>query len=232
MKFFGCLTVLLSVAVGPRCVANLLTNPDFQVDDYAVGVVNIYDQWGWDPATIVSAERGLTPHSGTRMLRIDGTSLNPNGDGTGGTPYQFVSLLPYAALVDAGELQLRASYYANRVAGDSETDTEFVLTLRAYIGDVSQQNTPEFGKSGTSLMSDSDPSTWEKISLTWQVPAGTDYLGILPYPVENVHNDIFGSGQEFDGHYIDSVTLEVIPEPGVFALWIVGLAVLRRFLQR
>ena len=43
-------------------------------------------------------------------------------------------------------------------------------------------------------------------------PAGTDYLAVRLLTSENVYNET--SGQEFDGHYFDDVSLTFITIPG------------------
>ena len=58
------------------------------------------------------------------------------------------------------------------------------------------------------------------------IPAGTDYLALCLMAIEDVMNDL--GHPEFDGHYFDDVSLDlvVVPEPSAVAMLGGGLACL------
>ena len=70
------------------------------------------------------------------MLRFltSGGSLSNRGSDI----WQLVDLRSKAAEIAGGGVSVRASAFFNRVAFDTETDTEFRLGLRAYEGTTSQ----------------------------------------------------------------------------------------------
>jgi len=62
-----------------------------------------------------------------------------------------------------------------------------------------------------SIDSDSNPSTWEEISVEIPLPAGVSYFALGVAPIENVVNDV--GSPEFAGHYGDAISLEVVVLP-------------------
>lgn len=76
------------------------------------------------------------------------------------------------------------------------------------------------------LFSDGDPLTWENISVDLILPIETDFIAIDVLAGENIFND--ASGEEFDGHYADAVSLTIIPEPATLLLVGLGALTLRR----
>ena len=85
---------------------------------------------------------------------------------------------------------------------------------------------------GAGVDTDGDPSTWEIASASLLLPIGTDSLAVRLTTSENVFND--GSYPEFDGHYADVVSAEmvIIPEPATLLLLLGGGAVLLRRRQK
>ncbi len=92
---------------------------------------------------------------------------------------QLFDLSSLSTQIDAGLVTANASYLANRVSGDAQTDTEFVAVLKAHDGalanfpsDILSPLASQFG----STITDGDVSTWETVSVQWLIPAGTNYL--------------------------------------------------------
>jgi len=233
MKALGYMFVLLGMVASSQLRANLLTNPDFETPESVGGILTTTGDWGWDHGSIVGLENGVSPQSGSLMLRFDSTQPNGGAAGDGSEILQLLDMTPYSTQIANGTAYLTGSAYFNRVAGDADTDTLFGLRFVAYSGSPADQPTTstELGSSSSNdlgdFISDPDPGTWERVSHSWQVPTGTTYVKFIVEALENVTND--GVSPEFDGHYADNVVADVVPEPGVFALLIVGLAILRRF---
>jgi len=142
------------------------------------------------------------------MLRFDAT--NAAGAAPGSVNSDMQHLLSVCDIPDvaAGLARAVVSASFNRVAGDAETDRLFGLRLRAYSGLPSSYDaTGELAGSEVTLLSDSDPATWESAATSLDLPADTSFLAIWLYASEDVFND--GVAPEFDGHYADEVVLTV-----------------------
>ena len=79
---------------------------------------------------------------------------------------------------------------------------------------------------GEISLTDGVLETWEFVSTTMQIPSATDFLVVKIQSSENIFND--SSGTEFDGHYADSISLTIVPEPTTMALFGAGLIFLIR----
>ena len=211
MSILRCALMCLPLLLPEFAAAALLVNGGFEISESTTGFGPTgFGDWEHDESSIVSAENGVIPFSGNQMLKFIGT--NPNGaiTGSGSEVWQFVD----ASSIPAGS-RVGLTGYFNRVEGDSQTDTVALIRVSAHSGNPTNFfNTPNppVIRSETFLFSDSDASTWEKLSIEpLEVPANTDYLAVLVVASENVFND--SSSPEFDGHYIDAVSLFVVPEP-------------------
>jgi len=219
-------------ALVPPCV---LANHDFEIPELiSGGPPTTFADWAGDQGSVSPATLGITPHQGNSMLRFEGTAANgPSAASIGSEVWQLVDLSPWATQIAAGILQVDFEYYANRVAGDSETDTRFSARLQAQSGTPNAfpaSLTTPLGVTDVSLFSDALPSSWELISTTMVVPAGTTYIAARAAAIENIVND---AANEFDGHFADSscIRISLIPEPSSMALAVaavLGLVVRRR----
>ena len=171
--------------------------------------------WGVDVTEVTEAVQGITPAEGKRMLHFLCTAPDnfPGCDDLGilqSDLHQFVDLSAIADVVASGSAVAHAEVSFNRVAGNRQTDTEFHFRIAAYVGPVGNFRIGEIIDFGSvRFLSDSDPLTWERVSVEFPIPAATEYLGVLLSAVENVSN---GDGSEpaFDGHYADDVTLIIM----------------------
>ena len=59
------------------------------------------------------------------------------------------------------------------------------------------------------------------------LPSNTDFVAIFVNAKENIFNDS-ADIDELDGHYVDAVTFEMVPEPATLLLFGLGGLVLRR----
>jgi len=159
--------------------------------------------WEIDDFSIVGAESGITPHGGASMLRFEAT------DGTAATSVgsnvlQVVDVSDHAGSIDLATSTFGVSGFFNRVAGDAQTDTFFVLVLRARdAADV------ELGNAISPYVSDGDTATWEEHSTSLALPVGTRSVQVEIVAFENVFND--AAYPEFDGHYADDVSVSFTP---------------------
>ncbi|MEM8945377.1 MAG: choice-of-anchor R domain-containing protein [Planctomycetota bacterium] len=217
--------------VPPECY---LENHSFESSEFtAGGPPNGFLDWAGDASHITGPALGITPHSGQRMLQFDGTTPLGGSPGTVGSEvWQLVDVSHLSTQISAGNVFADFEYYANRVAeepdGQSVVDTLFSARIQANAGSAAAfpSNVNNFLSLSTSnLISDNDEQSWQRLSTSMQVPAGTTFLAVRVAAVENVTND---GTNEFAGHFADSacVNIRVVPEPATFYLLGATLAVL------
>lgn len=181
--------------------------------DYGVGY------WKGDPATIVTAQDGITPIDGDRMLQF----LNI-GHGSSNDIWQLVDMTPFSSLLSSGDIVGTLSAKFNRVAGDAQTDTAFRVSIQAYSGQPTNFPTGMLAEGKQYIYSDSNIGTWELATADLQLPAKTTFIAVGLRIKSDISDDL-----EFDGHYADAVSLTVTPEPATLSLLAIGgLALLRR----
>jgi hypothetical protein len=172
--------------------------------------------WSGDWATTVRAENGIAPCQGQRMLKFLGCSTFELPSSIAHSRViQVVDLHSLRTRISAGNALARARASFNRVTGDAQTDTRFSLDLYAYAGDPNTFLT-QWGREtdlawqSASLNTDGDPTTWEPVVAELTLPANTDFVAVQVVAWEDVYNDV--NQPEFDGHYADAVSLEIIPQ--------------------
>jgi hypothetical protein len=227
--------LIMLLAVASRSEANLVTNPGFEIAENTNdgSLPDTFGDWLGDISDIVTAENGITPFEGSRMLHFIGTSLAGGINGGDSSVIQLVDLSAFSAAISAGSATASASARFNRVAGNAQTDTEFHLRLYPFSGDPSAFPTafPLDGflaEARTSLVTDGDPSTWELLSVSLLLPLATTYIAVVPTAIENVFNNNPlppDSQTEFDGHYADAVVLNVTVVPHPATLLMLGPSV-------
>ena len=210
-----------------------LTNPSFETPTATGrtpnGIPDTFAYWGYDWAEYRTAENGITPLDGSRMLRfmysLSYGSVNPSRFNAS----EIIQLFDLTTLPDytpSTIYRVYATAYFNRVAGDIETDTLFDVTLGGWTGNpVNFPNTyPDpLRHQSTQIESDSDPLTWEIVTSTIKTQPGMNYLSVRLAAIENIFNDMQGGGTEFDGHYVDKVSLQIVAIPECGSVVMVGV---------
>jgi hypothetical protein len=213
---------------GSSLASNIVVNPSFEVwESTGDDLPTSYGNWSGDESTIVNASQGILPTEGDNMLQFIYALADRQGNvSVASSVIQLIDMSPWRNDIDAGKKKASAKAYYNRVHIDAETDTQFDLGLYAVSGSASDfpalLNSGDWMLAvGATLYSDSDTTTWELLNLETLIPRNTDFLALLISTVENIHNDKVG-GVEFDGHFADSISLELttVPVPG--AVWLLG----------
>lgn len=183
-----------------------IVNGGFETDDTYTGWPSTTGIWSYDVTDTVSAEQGVEPYEGERMVRF----INTLQSGPGAEYSELFQVFEVAGSVieddiASGTFFMTVEYFCNRVPGDEETDTEFTLDVYGY----NTESYPPDWHSGfvfhekTSIITDGDPETWERITLvTSTLPVSVTYLSIDIAVHENVSPD---DSPELEGHYADCV---------------------------
>ena len=231
--------VLAVMLLAGNSFANIITNPGFETDESipifgGPGVPSTFGDWGGDLSEIVLTENGITPPDGVRMLRFDASGNTASPILGSCDVHQLLDVSAFSVAITAGLATANASVWYNRVDGDDQTDTRFKLTIYALAGSPASYQTQLINgswldSSSGALNTDGNVETWEQANASLLLPVGTDFVGLRIMALENISND--GVEPEFDGHYVDSTSLDVdvAPEPGMLGLLLIGgLALLRR----
>lgn len=231
-----CFSTVLCLVLGQVCGAsNLVANWGFETSETTQGGwPNGYGDWSGDHSQVVAATSGISPLEGTKMFQFEGTSHNGHGTSVESLIFQLIDISAYNELISNGNAKANATAYFNRVAGDSQTDTSFSFHLWAYDGSASTFATRwEAGGNSSSLrhsaggcFADGDISTWESSYIELVLPTNTTFIVVGIDAGENIFNDT--TNPEFDGHFVDNISVEIVPEPGTLLLLGIGAVMLRR----
>jgi hypothetical protein len=236
VQFIIVIIISILCLQGVGNAVNLVVNPGFETaESTSGGPPGSYGDWNGDYSAIVGATSGITPmDGGSYMLQFKGTSHSGSGSGVASEMFQIIDISSYQTLIASGNAEAAASAYFNRVAGDAQTDTAFNIVLMAYDG--SPDTFPSRWESSTyssalaykdagGISTDSLADTWQGLDITLNLPAATTFIVIDLYAAEDVHNDI--PYPEFDGHFADNVSVQIIPEPATICLFTIAGLLLR-----
>lgn len=202
--------------------AQELVNPGFESGPILSEIVEEFGVWSVDGGNAVGPTQGITPLEGSKMLKFQETApfcqrTDPWAWGELACVGQLVDLAPVRDLIDSGNARLVVSAAFNRIAGDAHTDTEFLITVRAFnlptlegfrTECLDYRNWIDYQRE-VSLISDASPLTWERAEVDfYYLPRSTTFVYVFVRAKENVHRD-WVYGEEFDGHFADDVRFEV-----------------------
>ena len=206
----ACTGLLLAFAAStPSAWANLLVDPGFEANplDTAYNVLNFFATyqgiWGVEAATITGVDGGVTPAQGVKMLRmVDDGQTTTQG-------FQDTDVTSYAALIDSGGATVNLSGLFN-------VDKNVPAALAGiYVSFFTASNYGSLTTYiGNTLTLDNAPGTWETLSVSGAIPAGTRWL------VSQVaYNDALLGGNP---GYVDAADLSITPEPATLTLLALG----------
>ncbi len=209
------MAVATALAATPSVKAQTIGNGGFESGSANVGPIPTnFGTWGGDGSAYVGTTFGISPFEGSRMMRFLTADQSLSSTSLIDSQYhQNIDLAAFSAAIAQGKEVFSASAMFNRVAGNAQTDTEFQLQITAKSGTPSSFT--DLGSATSVLFSDSDPATWEKVSIdNFQLPLGTTFVTLEVVATENIFNNT--SGTEYDGHFVDAVTVQAttVPEPG------------------
>lgn len=197
---------------------NLLENPGFETNDFGENFPTAAGGWSGDGVTQVASENGIDVPESSQMLRFDFADVN-GSSALAGSEIAQLYVLPNdlkTRIDDGGEtITIRQEAFFNRIEGDANTDTEFLVLIIAFDGPTSDfaddylnRETLNLVRASASVSSDACTNTWEKLGAQIEIPPGTNYIGVVLVAAEDVENDT--TGTEFDGHYVDAASLFIV----------------------
>lgn len=201
--------------------AQQLANPGFESGPILSEIVEQFGVWSVDGGTAVGPTQGITPLEGAKMLKFQETApfcqrTEPWAWGELACVGQLIDLAPLRGLIQTGNARVVVSAAFNRIAGDALTDTEFLITVRAFDRPTLDGFRTEcldyrswLNLDGdVSLISDPWPLTWQRAQIVVNLPWNSTFVYVFVRAKENVHRD-WVYGEEFDGHFADDVRFEV-----------------------
>jgi len=188
--------------------------------------------WQGDANSAVTAQNGVTPYAGIQMLSFTNNGIPDGTNGTGSDTLQLVDLSAYASSIAAGNFTVTLSAYLNRSGSNYNEFWTRILSFNTTMANFETEliSTANQGQASnyTSLLSDSNPATWEFSSVSLTLPTDTTYIAVevsLLHPGDNVPSIS-------PGYYADNITLTAVPEPSTYAALLgaaaLGFAALRR----
>lgn len=175
---------------------------------FAGGRPKVPNQWSGDLIGISKGLGEISPRSAGGMLHFQGTSAQKEVRNTNASQlWRIVDLYEVREKMGRRPERVSLSGWVNRVTGDSQTDRAFLFGLSCHHEITQELDESEnvTTKVMTSLISDSDPGTWERADLQLHLPQNLRYLVIMIGASEDVSNN--EEGPEFDGHFLDDLNL-------------------------
>ena len=211
-KRIGIIVTLLAIPSVILASADIVNGGFEASGTIPTGIPTAPGYWGGDVCDVVTSSDGITPYEGIQMLKfINTTAVGPSSSSVESQLFQFIDLREYADEIATGMTRIEATFYVNRIPGDSNTDTEFKISIDGFYGDPAYYpNTNYITQTDSATanhQSDGDIATWEMLSVEFIVPPKTEYICIIISARENIEND--GANPEFDGHFCDNVTFTI-----------------------
>ncbi len=209
-KWTIAIVAALAVSVCAPSAQAALVNGDFETTE---GIVTgwwptTFGDWVGDPASFVGTDKGISPQSGSQMIRFDAASYL--GPGAGTTESQLGQLVDITPAQGDGTHTANFSGWFNRVSGNAQTDTEFRLEMYAMQGNPANSTNMRVNRTYLDMTDNTfqaAANNWQQLSTSMLIPSGTDFLLVFAVAVENVHND--ASFPEYHGHYGDNFQLNI-----------------------
>jgi hypothetical protein len=195
-----------------------LADADFEsnVSAGARGIPGKPGEWSGDYSRVVTAEQGVVPYHGRRMLRFlrsDNALSPPDQRSYVGEIAQVIDLRPLRGPASGHDRVLEVSAWFNAAAGQ-HGHHEFAVKAACFRGDPASAPSL-WGDQGASMtrssryvVADADPRIWQQVVMPMVVPADADFVVIeCDVSRKDVPPTVGGIG--FPGHYVDLVEVRL-----------------------
>jgi len=223
MKNLLSISLIVAVFITASAQANILVNPGFETNSLTAGT-NVLTNfpgfqgiWGPEAGTIVTAENGVTPIQGVRMLRMVDT-------GSYTQTFQITDVTASAGLIDSGGAVINTN---------AQFNVDKALSAALGVISVSFFTTSTYGSiiGGSpvaTLLLDTSDVTWQPVSLSSAIPVGTRWI-----LTQVAYQDatLLGIDGQYHPGYVDAAdtTISQIPEPATLSILALGgLGLLRK----
>jgi hypothetical protein len=191
---------------------NYLVNGDFEQPVFSGGIPIATGYWAFDEAwSAPTGQQGIAAQSGSRMLHFVSSSVDGTASAVG-TASEQIQLVDVSALrtpIDAGQVEVEARTFFNRVAagGCARIDNAFGIRVSAHAGIPTNVNV-DLGFAQGNVTADDDPAGWQAGSAVLTLPVGTTHVAVRVFINEGgANND--PAYPEFHGHFADNSRLTV-----------------------
>ena len=186
------------------------------------GMPHVADLWSGDDSAVVTAEQGVRPLHGVKMLRMQRADYDgkETGPGSSADMQRIIDLRGHDAAVATGRAKLRVAvpFNASFPAGEAYACrvTIYALdTASAATADLSDASAVAksalamAGQGGPSL--DRDTRSWQTVETELRLPPGTAFALVI---TSIVHQRPTTRRPTFDGHFIDGIRVNLEMDAG------------------
>lgn len=213
------LAALMATNASAVTTGNLLVDPGWDIpnplDTYGnVFLGPLYGTWGQEAAAIVGAENGITPFSPNGMLRENLTAL------VASQTFQPVDVSAYAFPISLGNVTVDFTALFNINSPVAGAIANVAILFRD--SSSAQVGSTLFGSSFGMGGLDSNPSTWQPLSIT---------SALVPPTTAWIHAEVAYANASLLSNapgYVDNADLRltIVPEPASVALVLLGCAMI------
>lgn len=187
--------------------------------------------WDGDAFSTPSIFDSIAPLNGTQMLQFDGVGPDRNNPGgcCSGDLLQFIDLSEFSNEIATGTTSVSAEAFFNAIAPTGDNTYDFLLSLRAFTGEIPNTRPPDISlaEASKTISTDSDSTTWNSSSFELDLPSDTTYLALLLSATETDENGNLQRppGGFFPGSFADDVSVILrladtdsetsVPEPSI-----------------
>jgi hypothetical protein len=173
--------------------------------------------WSGDYSRVVTAENGITPKQGKRMLRFlrsDNELSARNEHSYVGSAAQVIDLRPLRAELSGEEQLVEVSAQFDSISMPPGVNFEFAVKAAAYRGDIAdapklwEDREAGVSRSNRSVVADSDAGAWQRVAVPLAVPADADFL-LIECAVVLKGTQVENGAAEFPGHYVDQLEVRL-----------------------
>ena len=225
-----CTTVVFAYvgSTGSSRAAKSLLSENFEAGPppAVTGIPTEPDVWSGDYSEVVTAQSGITPLDGAKMLRfLRGDYLGrtlPNSFGC--DVFRLIDVRPYQTEFRAGDGVVQVSALFNSVDHPGSGPFECTVTLFAVDADIVRHSslkiegvlsTEALAYSRSSrIVLDRNPATWQKASNELRLPPQTEFV-LVRLGVSDVERRKGNTTPGFTGQYVDQVRMVLARRPEI-----------------